>query len=87
MKLEIEITEDEIKSAIERKVRVAIAGQTTQWGIQQHIEAEVKKAIPGVITALIADCLSDHEGLRNKIIDKIERAMTAKVQAALRLKS
>ena len=32
MKLEIEITEDEIKSALERKVRTAIADQTNQWG-------------------------------------------------------
>jgi len=87
MKIEIEVTEGEIKSAIERKVRVAIADQTTQWGVTQHIEQEVKKAIPAAISALITECLADHDGLRAKIIDRIEKSLTAKVQAALKLKS
>ena len=87
MKLEIEITEAEIRSAIERKVRVAIADQTSQWSVDNSIKEEVRKAIPTAITALINECLADHDGLRDKIIEKIERAMTAKVQAALKMKS
>lgn len=87
MKLEIEITEDDVRSAIERKVRVAIADQTNSWGIDTAIKDEVRKAIPAAITSLINECLADHEGLRNKVIEKIERAMTAKVQAALKMKS
>lgn len=42
MKLEIEITEEEIKSAIERKVRTAIADQTSNYGVEQDIKESVK---------------------------------------------
>ena len=42
MKLEIEITEDEIKSAIERKIRVAIANETNAWNNEESIKSKVK---------------------------------------------
>ncbi|MDP2682031.1 MAG: hypothetical protein Q8P28_04370 [Deltaproteobacteria bacterium] len=86
MKIEIEVTEEEIKNAIERKVRVAIANQENAWGFDEYIRGEVKKAMPQVVDKLISECLSDHSGIKNKIIEKIERAMTAKIQAALKMK-
>jgi hypothetical protein len=87
MKIEIDVTEDEIKSAIERKVRVAIADQTNAWGFDDFVKAEVKKAIPIAVDKLISECLEDHAGIKNKVIEKIEKAMTAKVQAALKMKA
>ena len=87
MKIEIEITVEEIKSAIERKVRVALADQTNAWGFDDFVKSEVKKAIPLAVDKLIAECLTDHDGLKNKVIEKIEKAMTAKVQAALKMKA
>ena len=42
VKVEIEITEEEIKSAIERKVRTAIADQTSNYGVEQYIKESVK---------------------------------------------
>lgn len=87
MKVEIKITEDEIKSAIERKVRVAIADQTNSWGFDDFVKGEVKKAIPLAVDKLISEILTDHDGIKNKVIEKIEKAMTAKVQAALKMKA
>jgi len=87
VKIEIEITEKEIKDAVERKVRVAIADQTNKWSIDDYIKDEVKKKIPQVIDALIDQCLTQHDSLRAKIIEKIERSLTAKVQAALKIKA
>jgi hypothetical protein len=87
MKIEIEITEEEIKNAIERKVRVAIADQTNVWGFDDYVKGEVKKAIPLAVDKLISECLSNHDGIKNKVIEKIEKAMTAKVQAALKMKA
>lgn len=42
MKLEIEITEDELRSAIERKVRVAVADQTNSYATDAYIKEQVK---------------------------------------------
>jgi hypothetical protein len=87
VKIEIEITEQEIKDAVERKVRVAIADQTNKWAIDDYIKAEVKKKIPQVIDILIDQCLTQHDSLKAKIIEEIEKSLTSKVQAALKLKA
>jgi hypothetical protein len=42
MRLDIEITEDEIRSAIERKVRTAIADQTNNYNTDTYIKDQVK---------------------------------------------
>ena len=42
MKLEIEITEEELRSAIERKVRTAVADQTNSYGTDAYIKEQVK---------------------------------------------
>ena len=42
MKLEIEITEDEIRSAIQRKVRTSIADQTNTFATDLAAEMERK---------------------------------------------
>lgn len=86
MKIEIEITEEEIKNAIERKVRDAIADQTNAWVFDNYVKEEVKKAIPAAVSNLISERLADHDGIKNKVIEKIEKAMAAKIQAALKMK-
>jgi len=87
MKLEIEITEQEIKDAIEKKVRVAIADQTNKWAIDCYINDEVKRKVPQVIDSLIDQCLDQHDQLKAKIIDRIEKSLTCKVQAVLKMKA
>lgn len=53
MKLEIEITEDEIRGAIERKVRTAVADQSnvynTDFYIKEQVKAHWKKAVDNLI--------------------------------------
>ena len=41
MKLEIEITEEELRSAIERKVRTAVADQTNSYGTDAYIKEQL----------------------------------------------
>jgi hypothetical protein len=86
MKLEIEITEEEIKSAIERKVRVAVADQSNSWSIDNEIKAKVKSAIPAAIDALITEALSNSERLKLQILEETEKAIKRKLQAAMKLK-
>ena len=64
-----------------------LADQTNAWGFDDFVKAEVKKAIPIAVDKLISECLEDHAGIKNKVIEKIEKAMTAKVQAALKMKA
>ena len=84
MKLEIEITEDEIRNAIERKVRTAIADQTNSWGTDVYIKERVKDHWKIAVDSLVAAALNDNEKLREKIATELEKKLRAQLSAALR---
>ena len=84
MKLEIEITEDEIRSAIERKVRTAIADQTNTFATDHYIRDQVKANWKAAVDGLIADALYNSPVLREKIAAGMERKLRAQLAAALK---
>ena len=84
MKLEIEITEDELKAAIERKVRTAVADQTNQWGADRYIKDQVNAHWKAAVDALVAEVLADSKTLRDKIAAELEKKLRAQLSAALR---
>ena len=59
MRLEIEITEDEIRSAIERKVRTVIADQTNAYSTDAYIKDQVKARWKAAVDVLVAEALND----------------------------
>ena len=85
MKLEIEITEDEIKSAIERKVRTAIADQTSNYGVEQYIKESVKSKWKEVADRMVEEYLSDSEKLKAKVISEVDKKLKAKIQAVMNM--
>ena len=84
MKLEIEITEDEIRSAVERKVRTAVADQTNQWNVDSYIKERVKEHWKLAVDGLVAEVLNDSKALREKIAAELEKKLRAQLSAALR---
>lgn len=87
MKLEIEITEDEIRSAIERKVRTAVADQTNQWNVDSYIKERVKAHWQGAVDALVTEALNDSQVLREKIADELEKKLRTQLAAALKIRN
>lgn len=84
MKLEIEITEDEIRSAVERKIRVAVADRSNQWGADEYIKKQVKAQWQTAVDAMILDALSNSQALRDKIVSELERKIRAQLTAAMK---
>ncbi len=84
MKLEIEITEEEIKSAMERKVRVAIADQTSGWSVDNYIKERVKELWKGVADELIAEALKDAPALKASIAAEVERKLRNQLAQAMK---
>jgi len=84
MKLEIEITEEEIKSVIERKVRTAVADQTNQWGVDSYIKDEVKKHWKEAVDKLIVEAINDGPRLREKIMAALEAKLKAQLTAVIK---
>lgn len=85
MKLEIEITEDEIKSAVERKVRTAIADQTSNYGVESYIKESVKSKWKEVVDRMVEEYLSDSEKLKAKVISEVDKKLKAKIQAVMNM--
>jgi hypothetical protein len=86
MKLEIEITEEELKSAVERKVRTAIADQTNQWGTEKYIREQVKLHWQNTVDTLVKEALTDSKVLHEKIAAELEKKLRAQISAALKTK-
>lgn len=84
MKLEIEITEDEIRSAVERKIRVAVADQSNQWGADEYIKKQVKAQWQTAVDAMILDAMNNSQSLRDKIAAELERKIRAQLAAAMK---
>ena len=84
MKVEIEITADEIKSAIERKVRTAVADQTNNYGCDTFIREQVKEHWKHVAEELVVEALKDSNTLREKIAAQIEKKIRAQLQVAMK---
>ena len=86
MKLEIEITEAEIKAAIERKVRVAIADETNSFRTDQYIKERVKMHWASCVDNVIKELIIDTPKLREKIQASIEAKLKAQVTALMKVK-
>ena len=84
MKLEIEITEDEIRSAIERKIRAAIANETGGYIVEREIKEMVKKEWRITAERVVRELLSDSEPLRAKIQSAIEAKLKAQITALMK---
>ena len=84
MKLEIEITEEEIKSAIERKVRTAIADQSNQWHVDSYIKSQVGVKWKETVDSMITELLQDSPVLREKIVKSIEAKLRSQVIALMK---
>jgi hypothetical protein len=85
MKLEIEITEDELKNAVERKVRTAVADQTNQWGTDTYIKKRVEEHWKVAVDSLVQEALSNSDVLRKKIVEELEKKLRNQLSAVIRV--
>ena len=84
MKLEIEITEAEIKSAIERKIRVAIADETNSWSNEGAIKGKVRLYWQETMEQMVKDELAKSDQLRVKVQAAIEAKLKGQITALMR---
>ena len=87
LKLEIEITEDEIRSAIERKIRVAVADETNSYRAVDAIKSAVKTQWAEVMDRLVKEALNDTPALRKKIEAAISAKLKGQITALMKAKA
>ena len=87
LKLEIEITENEIRSAIERKIRVAVADETNSYRAEEAIKTAVKKHWAEAMDRLVREALNDAPVLREKIEAAISAKLKGQITALMKVKA
>jgi hypothetical protein len=87
MNLSIEITEAEIKAAIERKIRVAIADESNSWSADKFIKAAVKKHWAESVDRVVQECLADTPRIQEKIKAAIEAKLKGQLTAMMKVKA
>ena len=85
MKIEIEVTEAEIKDAIERKARLAIAEYNDKkWLNDPVINAAIKKYWTETVDKIIKEQVENSDAIRQSVIKKIEAKIQSRVTALMR---
>lgn len=84
MKVEIEIPEEELVAAIEKKVRQYVAAEAASWQVGEYIRDRIREKWKAAADLVIAEVLDNGPELRAKIADEIEKKLRAQLTAALR---
>ena len=87
MKIEIEVTESDIKDAIERKARLAIVEYNDRkWLNDPIIAASIKKYWSETVDRIIQEQVADSDTIRQSVIKKIEAKIQGQVTALMKVK-
>jgi hypothetical protein len=84
MKVEIEIPEDDLVAAIEKKVRQYVAAEAASWQVGEYIRDRIREKWKAAADLVIAEVLDNGPELRAKIAEEIEKKLRAQLTAALR---
>ena len=85
MKIEIEISDEMIRAALEETVTNHVREVLRGWAIPDEVKRMVKERWPEVVGAMIDDQVADHERLREQIADEMARKLRLQVAAALKI--
>ena len=76
MRIEVEITESELKDALAKHLRAAVADRVNWWGAREEIKKLVAAKYKEVTAAIVAEMLSDAP----KIREQVHAAMASKIK-------
>ena len=86
MKLEVEVTEDEIRSAIERKIRTAVAEHANGYWVEQGIKDTIKKYWQDTVEKIVKEEVENSSKMREVIQKSLENKIRAQLNVMLREK-
>ena len=84
MKLEINVSEEDIRAAIERKVRVAIADKSGNLGVDRFVENKVASMWQTVVVETIRNQLINSAYIKEMIDKEVQRQVRLRVNKALK---
>ncbi len=79
MKLEIEVSEEELKDALARHVRAAVADRVNAWGSQAKLKELVSEKYKELVQEIVVEELKKSDAIRQQV----QEAMVAKIRGQL----
>jgi len=82
MRIELEITDEEIRQNLNSVVRTAVLDALVHWSVPEHVKKMVQAQWPVVVGEMIEQMVKDHEPMKAKIAEEIAKKLRAQVAAA-----
>ena len=87
IKFSVEISEDELRTAVQDHIKTIVLLKAKHWRTQAEIEKEVSVQWKDTVAEIVRSALLDVPALREKVLEKIERKLTAQLNSAMRIKN
>lgn len=84
MKLEIEVTEDVLQSALEKQVRDAVIAKVNEWGAERRIKECIDAMWSDAVASLVTEALSDSARLKTLLAAELEKKLRSQLAAAIK---
>ncbi len=84
MKIEFEISDEDLRAALHDTIRIQVNAVLAHWSVKDQVEKMVKQQWPDAIRGVIDEMVSDHAAIRAKIAEEIAKKLRAQVAAALK---
>lgn len=84
LSINIEVTKEELKDALERKVRVAVAQYCDHWNVERMVRDIINQEAPQILTDLVKAQLADSEALKEQVRKALENKLKAQLTKVLK---
>lgn len=86
MKIEVEVTEAEMKDAIARHLRTAVADRVNNWGASQKIKDIVAAEYDETVRKVVKEMLNDAPKIRQQVQESLVAKIRGQLTAAMKSK-
>lgn len=84
MKIEIEVSDEMIREALEATVIKQVRAVLSAWTVDEEVSRMVRARWPAVINAVIDEHVANHAGVRKQIADEMARKLRLQISAAMK---
>ena len=84
MKIEVEISDDMIREALEEAVIKQVRDVLSGWRVDDEVKDQVKKRWPSIVGVMIEERVLNREALKAQISEEIARKLRLQIAAAMK---
>jgi uncharacterized membrane protein YheB (UPF0754 family) len=83
MKFELELSEEDIRSALQAKVQSALRSKLSEWTLDGYVKDRINNFWREELDKLVVDAMHDYEPLKQKIAAAMEKKLRGQLHRAM----